>query len=194
VEKMVSYDGDRDLLKRVARGEKSAIEDLYKAYVDGIYRSVFNQVGRNEQTAQDIVQDTFIAAMKSAGSFGGRSTAYTWLYAIAHRKVADYYRKKKLNDKHFMEYREEPEKALELLKDPVDLENNSIAKTYVQEVMRKMPLHYRQALLLKYIDGLSMAEISFIMGKSIKSIEGILSRAREELRLRLGEFETMEKT
>jgi len=181
-------DADLALIRRVASGESKAIADFYSSHIDAIYRSVFNQVGRDQQATQDIVQDTFIAAIKSAKNFEGKSSVFTWLYGIAHRKVADYFRKKKLDGKYASHYQDAPQDIFEVLEDPVNLEENAIIKTYLQDILRQMPLHYRQILLLKYIDGMSVAEIASIMNKSNKSVEGILSRAREELKKSLGKI------
>ncbi|MBN1368602.1 MAG: RNA polymerase sigma factor [Dehalococcoidaceae bacterium] len=190
---MDSNDGNPGLIDRVAKGDSEAIAELYTSYVDSIYRSVFNQVDGNQQVAQDIVQDIFVVAIESAKSYQGRSAVYTWLYSIAHKKVADYYRKKKLDRKYFGQYQRDSEQILETLIDPVDLESASLVKTYLQQLLQRMPLHYRQVLLLKYIDKMPVVEIAVIMGKSVKSIEGILSRAREELKMSLSEMEDARK-
>jgi len=190
---MGSNNGDPGLIDRVAEGDSEAIAELYASYVSSIYRSVFNQVDRNQQAAQDIVQDTFVVAIESAKSYQGRSTVYTWLYSIAHKKVADYYRKKKLDNKYFGQYQHNPEKLVETLVDPVDMESSSLAKTYLQEMLQRMPLHYRQVLLLKYVDKMPVVEIAVIMRKSVKSVEGVLARAREELKVYLSEMEDVRK-
>ena len=61
---------------------------------DILYRYALGRV-RNAQTAEDLVQDTFLAAMKGADSFGGRSTERTWLVGILKHKIIDHFRKHK---------------------------------------------------------------------------------------------------
>ena len=176
---------DAELISRLGRGEPEAAVALYDAYFDRIYALVFNQVARNREVAQDIVQETFLAALKSAGKFKGRSRAYTWLYSIATKKVADFYRRQKRAAKHQVE---SANGTLELdqLSDSKqsapgavesDEENHA-----VQQALSGLPLHYRQVLVLKYAEEVPVLEISQIMGRSPKSIEGLLTRAREELR------------
>ena len=179
---------DAELISRLGRGEPEAAVALYDAYFDRIYALVFNQVARNREVAQDIVQETFLAALKSAGKFNGRSRAYTWLYSIATKKVADFYRRQKRVSKH----------QVELANGDLDLERLSDSKQSapeavesdeeshaVQQALSGLPLHYRQVLVLKYTEEIPVLEISQIMGRSPKSIEGLLTRAREELRARL---------
>ncbi len=178
-----------NLMKGVAAGECGAITELYNAYFDSIYRSVFNQVDRNQQAAQDIVQDTFIAAIESAKNYKARSTIKTWIYSISHKKVAEYYRKKQSRDNNIVENWQDSEEMLNANCGSCTLEEGIVSKAYIQEILDKMPLHYRQALLLKYIDKMSVVEISIVMKRSIKSVEGILSRARADLRNCIKEME-----
>jgi len=179
---------DAELISRLGRGEPEAAVALYDAYFDRIYALVFNQVARNREAAQDIVQETFLAALKSAGKFDGRSRAYTWLYSIATKKVADFYRRQKRVAKHQVE---SVNGTLELdqLSDskqsaPGAVESDEESHA-VQQALSGLTLRYRQVLILKYVEEMPVLEISRIMGRSPKSIEGLLTRARKELRVRL---------
>ena len=179
---------DAELTKKLKCGEPAAVVELYNTYFDRIYSLVFNQVGRDQDVAQDIVQETFLAALKSAGKFRGRSKIYTWLYSIASKKVADFYRRQKREAK----YQTEPtNNAVELA--PTSDSESLILSTLefevthraVQETLSSLPWHYRQVLLLKYVEEMPVSEISQIVGRSPKSIEGLLTRARRELRAKL---------
>jgi len=176
---------DAELISRLGRGEPEAAVALYDAYFDRIYALVFNQVARNREAAQDIVQETFLAALKSAGKFNGRSRAYTWLYSIATKKVADFYRRQKRVAKHQVKT---ANGTLELdqLSDSKQSASGTVESDEeshaVQQALAGLPLHYRQVLVLKYTEEIPVLEISQIMGRSPKSIEGLLTRAREELR------------
>jgi len=86
---------DAELVSKLRREGSAAVVELYNAYFSRIYSLIFNQVDGDQAVAQDLVQETFLAALKSAGKFRGRSKAYTWLYSIANKKVADFYRHQK---------------------------------------------------------------------------------------------------
>jgi len=180
---------DIELISRLGRGDSEAAVALYDAYFYRIYALVFNQVARNREAAQDIVQETFLAALKSAGRFNGRSMVYTWLYSIATKKVADFYRRQKRVSKH----------QVESANGNLDLERFSDSKQSapgalefgdecheecdaVRQALSGLPLHYRQVIILKYVEEMSVLEISQIMERSPKSVEGLLTRARKELR------------
>jgi RNA polymerase sigma factor (sigma-70 family) len=54
-----------------------------------------------------------------------------------------------------------------------------------RQALFSLPVHYRQVLMFKYVEEMPVLEISQIMGRSPKSIEGLLTRARKELRAKL---------
>jgi RNA polymerase sigma-70 factor (ECF subfamily) len=177
---------DSKLIEKLKSGDSEAVVELYTTYADRIYSLVFNQVDRNRDAAQDIVQETFLAASKSASKFHGRSKVYTWLYSIAHRKVADFYRRKKREARYQTESSDghiDPGSGGEpLVTEIMEAEEKNRS---IQETLSSLPLHYKEVLILKYVEEMPVAEISQVMGRSPKSVEGLLTRARRELRDRL---------
>jgi RNA polymerase sigma-70 factor (ECF subfamily) len=179
------YNEDTELIGRVSQGDQDAVLALYDAYFSRIYSLIFNQVSRNREATDDIVQETFMAALKSAGKFNGRSKVYTWLYSIANRKVADFYRKQKRIDRHQFEPADS-NFELDRMSDSKQAQQGEMDQgddfLAVQQAIDELPLHYRQVLLLKYAEDMPIVEISQVMGRSQKSIEGLLTRARKELK------------
>jgi RNA polymerase sigma-70 factor (ECF subfamily) len=177
---------DSKLVEKLKSGDSEAVVELYTTYADRIYSLVFNQVDRNRDAAQDIVQETFLAASKSASKFHGRSKVYTWLYSIAHRKVADFYRRKKREARYQTESSDghiDPGSGGEpLVTEIMEAEEKN---RFIQGTLSSLPLHYKEVLILKYVEEMPVAEISQVMGRSPKSVEGLLTRARRELRDRL---------
>jgi RNA polymerase sigma-70 factor (ECF subfamily) len=171
-------------IKDLRRRDPSAVTELYNTYADRIYSLVFHQVDRNHEVAQDIVQETFVAALKSAAKFRNQSKVYTWLCSIANNKVSDFYRRQKRQAKYQTSKALEPDQISigALSPEPVEsTERQEMAK----QVLFSLPLHYRQVLILKYVEEMSVLKIGKIMGRSPKSIEGLLTRARKELRAKL---------
>jgi len=173
---------DIELMKQVSLGNHEAVTKLYNSYIDKVYSIVYNQVDRNHNTTQEIVQDIFLAAIKSAKTFRNRSKVYTWLYSIAHKKIADYYRRKKRNDKlqiiTGMDVETVEDKGI-LSTEPAEyLENQEV----IRQAMDHLPVHYKQVLILKYIEDMSVDEIGEVLRRTPKSVEGILSRARKEFK------------
>jgi len=180
---------DADMLKRLHDGDRTAMAELYDRYFDRVYSLVFNQVDRNRDVAEDIVQETFLAALKSAKSFKGRSSAYTWLCSIAYHKVADHYRRQSRERKRMVsgidvdtvDVSDNPGRQPQ----PDSLIESAETRQVVNEALAKLPWDYRQVLILKYVEELSVQEISQIMDRSPKSIEGLLTRSRKALQTQL---------
>jgi len=172
---------DKELVEKLKRHETTAAVELYNAYFDRIYWLVFSQVDGDRDAAQDIAQETFLAAFKSADRFRGQSKVYTWLYSIANRKVADFYRRRKREGKH----RADPlESQVYEAETDGTAESEETSKS-IQQALSCLPLHYKQVLLLKYVEEMPVAEICQVMDRSSKSVEGLLTRARRELRSEL---------
>lgn len=177
--------GDIELLKRIGNGDNDAVTELYNAHVDSLYSLVFNQVDRDRETAQEILQETFVAAVKAAGKFRGKSKAYTWLCSIANRKVADYYRRKKRETKHRVQYSVNADEIQDTNEDVIAILETEESNKDIRKTLFSLPIHYRQVLLLKYVEWLPVTEICEIMERSPKSVEGLLTRARKEFQAKL---------
>ena len=176
---------DNAIIEKLKRGEPVAVTEPYTTYFYHVFAMVYNRVDRDRDAAQDIVQETFLAASKSLGKFNGRSKLYTWLYSIAYKKLVDYYRRRKREAKRQNEVRENyAVEAAQASGDGSTVESEEEARV-VRETMSDLPMHYREVLLLKYVEEMSVVEIGQIMGRSSKSVEGLLSRARKELRDKL---------
>lgn len=180
---------EAELVARLRQGDRDALEQLYLRHVDRLYSLVFHQVGRNKSVAEDIVQETFLAALKSAVKFRGHSTFYTWLCSIAYHKTTDFYRQQGQRDKH-----DQPPSSLTAVdieqiaeSEPTILSKieSHEAKQVVEQALSRLPLDYRQVLIFKYVEQMSVSEVSLIMRRSPKSVEGLLARARRTLRATL---------
>jgi RNA polymerase sigma-70 factor (ECF subfamily) len=173
------------LLARIRANEDGAIRELFYTYFDRLYSLVFHQIGKDQSAAEDIVQETFLSALKSIKKFKGDSHVYTWLVGIAHHKIGDHYRKLKRERRNTSIPSEDESKHLELVDtgaSAADLVESAEIRLVVEEALMRLPVDYRQVLLLKYIEEMSVSEISKIMGRSPKSVEGLLTRARRALR------------
>jgi len=180
---------EAQLVVRLRRGDKKAVEELFSAYFDRLYSLVFYEVGRDRSAAEDVTQETFLSALKSVKSYRKQSHPYTWLVGIAHHKIADYYRRRKKASRRGEEPLTSETMDVEQIRDSrtaiVDIIESAEMRAVVEQALSNLPLDYRQVLLLKYVEEMSVLEISQIMGRSPKSVEGLLSRARKALRANL---------
>lgn len=81
-------DSDSDLLGAVARGDKSALQELFQRHNAGLTAFLATRL-RNPVEAADVLQETFLAVWRQADRYQGRASAKTWIYSIARNKAVD---------------------------------------------------------------------------------------------------------
>jgi RNA polymerase sigma-70 factor (ECF subfamily) len=160
----------------------SLITSLYDLFGKKVLRLILKRNGGDLEVAEQVVQDTYIAAFKSFHTFHHKSSYFTWVCKIALNKLADYYR-------HQVNYRSKivvPSiNQLNLLIDPAltPLEKLSLDELClsVNKCLDLLPPTYRQLLHLKYYRELSGREICLLLKISPRQLEGRMHRARHAL-------------
>jgi RNA polymerase sigma factor (sigma-70 family) len=102
-------DDEVRLVARLAGGDRAAIDRLYARYGRGLFAYVSDLVG-DAETAEEVVQDTFVAAWRGAARFERRSSVSSWLFGIARRQARDRMRSRRPDPA--------PEEELQLLATP----------------------------------------------------------------------------
>jgi RNA polymerase sigma-70 factor (ECF subfamily) len=163
-------------------------------YGDFLYRFALSRV-KDPAIAEDLVQETFLAALRARESFKGRSTGRTWLIAILKHKIVDYIRKK---------IREPSIDKIEKLTDMTDADFNAEGKwqlrphkwtinpgkIYEQKeffdvlyhCLAELPERLAEAFMLREMDGLSTAEVCKALDITATNSWVMLYRARMSLR------------
>lgn len=163
---------DLILLSRLQRGDNAAWVQVVREYSPRLLVYLRQNV-RLAEDAEDLLSETLAAAVRSIVNFDGRATLSTYLYAIANRKVADYWR------------RSRPTTSLDLEDEPLEIRSNDPdpeERMMFEEAMASLSEAARQVLLLRYHVGLSVEEIAESIDRSYKGTESLLSRARAQLR------------
>lgn len=166
---------DVDLLRQARAGDSGAFHELMERHAAALLRLAGNLVP-NHQDAEDVLQETFIAAFRSMKGFQERSSVKTWLYAIAYRQAALLRRKKRM--------------PMQMLSDETPLPAPSVAqhvstvdaKMDLDRALAHLPEDHRAILILREIDGLSYEEISGILQLPRGTVESRLHRARQSLK------------
>jgi len=180
------------LVEKLRSGDSAAMEEFYNIYRSRLYTLVLEQVDRDHAIAEDLVQETFLAALGSLDKFRGDSQLYTWLRSIALHKINDFYRRKVREPKP----QESPPdfdamKQLEQIGGdepaPLTVMESEEIRQSVHQALEDLPQDYQEVLVLKYLEEMPVMEISQVMGRSPKSVEGLLSRARKAMRDNLAE-------
>ena len=165
-------------LGRVVAGDRDAVRRLLDDSGPVVFGYVLARVGGARSVADDIVQDTFLEAIRSAHTFRGESLLTTWLCAIARRRVA----------RHFEAERRALGVDDETILDVADAAPGLESVDQRDEVVRalgRLPVLHRQVLVRKYLDDCPVADIAAELGRSPVQVQSLLQRARQGLRREL---------
>lgn len=182
IEPVAESASERALLLRAAAGDPDSARELLDLTTPAVYGFVFARVGGRQDVAEDIVQTTFLEAMRSAGGYRGDSALVTWLCVIARRQVAQYFEseRRRLRLQGRLRLVASDEEAQDEAAQDVHADRDAM----IAALGRLIPLH-RQVLVLKYLDDLSVDEIAREMNRSKVQIQSLLQRARAGLRREL---------
>ncbi len=165
---------DELLLSQLKTGNSKAVRQWFAQYHDHLFQFVTQKVSQ-EKDVEELVQDTFLSCLKHLPLFRGESSIWTWMVRIAQHEIADYYRKRYA--KKFIHAL--PLSELLPLGDVSDAHEIS---QKVRHVLAKMTKEDREILLMKYVDKKKVKQIAHELGRTVKSVESILFRARIEFR------------
>lgn len=166
------------LIERAQQGESEAFGLIYDRYVDTVFRFVYFRVG-NRQLAEDLTSDTFLRALKRIGSFTwqGRDLG-AWLVTIARNLVADHFKSGR--------YRLEVTTGDVLDADREDRGPEGSPESAVVEHITNMALlgavkqlnpEQQECIVLRFLQGFSVAETAQTMGKNEGAIKALQYRA-----------------
>jgi len=184
---------DHELVKSFQSGNRIAFDELVLRHKDRVFNLCYRFMG-DHQEAEDCAQDVFLKVYRSLKRFRFESSFYTWLYRITvntckNRLKSSGYRgikKSSLlanpeNDKDY-----QPMERGDEGKNPIaELEKMERIRL-VQNAIDSLPVGQKDVVILRDIEGLSYEEIINITGYRLGTLKSKLSRARHELRERLG--------
>jgi len=179
--KMSSDATDEQLVTRAQSGDKEAFLTLYNRYLNKVFNRVKSRVPAVD--AEDVTQEIFIAIVRSLGNFKHQSRFNTWVYTIANRQIADYYRRQSRGG------REQAPLSLEQVtfNEPSYEHDTLDEQSAVKRALGAVPEHYREVVLLRFAEGLTFAEIADEMGKSLEAVKSLYRRAIQAIRDEIGE-------
>jgi len=177
-------DPDRALVDQARQGDLDAFSELVRRYqhrLVGYLRLIVN----HREDAEDVAQEAFLRAYRALGRFRGQSSFKTWLYQIATNAARTSLAKRPndpararrgdRNDRH-------DEAESKIVADPSDFEAGLLARDRVGHALAELPLEWREAVVLRDIEGLDYREIAELMNIPIGTVESRIFRGRQRLR------------
>jgi RNA polymerase sigma-70 factor (ECF subfamily) len=159
-------------------GEPAAWDTLFKRYQLPLYVYVFELV-HDEQTSLDIVQETFIAAVRHIGGLRDDEKFGSWLFGIAHQKCIQRWRKQS-RDEVLLE--EISGTRVEFENSPDDLLIRQEQEAEFMRLLNQLPLPQRSVVLLHFVEDFSMEEIATITSAQLGTVKSRLHYAKKALR------------
>jgi RNA polymerase sigma-70 factor (ECF subfamily) len=159
-------------------GEPAAWDALFHRYQLPLYVYVFELVN-NEQASLDLVQDTFIAAVRHIGSLRDDTKFGSWLFGIAHQKCIQRWRKQNREE---MLWDQIAEAADDFDEGPDDLLIRREQEAGFMKLLNQLPLPQRAVLLLHIVENFSLEEIARITNAPLGTVKSRLFHARRALR------------
>lgn len=169
--------GDRALRTRLIAGEDSAYRECYQLHAQKLLR-LLTGILRNKARAEEVLQETFIAAFRSIARFRGEVSIATWLARIATNRACNTIRDESRVKRTAPSAEEEPIAGFE-----PQVEGRDLARK-VMVILDQMEPSKKLALLLQ-AQGYTVAEIAEISSEPRGTILARLSRSRAELSLRM---------
>ncbi len=172
---------DAERLLAAAAGRSDAVQWLLDEVAPIVHGFLWARVGGDRQVAEDLLQETVVAALGSAANYRGEAAASTWMCGIARHLLARHWE---------MERRAEVTTSrLRVVADQQDSrdEIEELARREdVAAALGRLPALQRQVLTLKYLDGLPVQEIAAQVGRTRVQVQSLLQRGRDGLRRELG--------
>jgi len=162
-------------LARPLLNEAVAFRAFYDDALPRVYSYFFHRFGGVAAVAEELTQETFFAAVAEIRKGREIIDPLHWVLGIARHKLMDHYRRL-----------ERQERAVEVSREAVDAEASTWEAVERRELtlraLAAVPAMQRAALVLRYLDDLSVAEVARALGRSVHATESLLTRGRESFR------------
>jgi RNA polymerase sigma-70 factor (ECF subfamily) len=187
---MASEPTDKELVKRVQKGDKGAFDLLVLKYEHKIVNLVMRYV-RDPEQALDISQEAFIKAYRALPRFRGDSAFYTWLYRIAVNTAKNYLAAQRRRPMDVELDLQDPEQyGLHAKLKETDTPESVTISNELQETLERaiaaLPDDLRTAIILRELDGMSYEEIAQTMECPVGTVRSRIFRARDAIGKKIG--------
>ncbi|MFQ6036446.1 MAG: RNA polymerase sigma factor [Sedimentisphaerales bacterium] len=161
---------------------RSGDERAFAEFIDKYKQTVFlccRSLGLRQDEAEDVASETFLAAYQQLRRYSGQAQLSTWLWAIAYRQAVTYLRK---NRRKWQLLAEPSEQVTDSKQGPMSAAQSSEEADIVWTVVERLPKLWAMAIILRYRQEKSIADIAKIMRVRENTAKTYLFRGRERLK------------
>lgn len=186
-----AMENEQRLIKRVIAGDRQAFLTLIERYQRLVQHVVYRMVS-DERDREELCQDVFMKVYRNLDGFRGDAKLSTWIATIARNTCLNHLEKKDLllyEDEASPSSEEDDRSALARLpgetRGPAEHTAREEVHAFIHDEIKKLPEHYRTALTLYHLEGMSVQEVSEVMDNPTGTVKSHLYRARKKLKDRL---------
>ncbi len=179
----LSSNPDLDLATRHRYGDPEAFEEVYKRFAQMVFNLTYRMSGTVEE-AEDLAQEVFLRIHRHLGRFNGRSALKTWIYRVTLNHCRSKLGRKRYPTQPLAEENDgEGARLIEEGRSPEDLAMARDAGRQVNLALRELKPVFREAVVLRDLQGLSYDEIAEILKVRIGTVRSRIARGRDRLRI-----------
>jgi len=178
-----SSPGDRKAELARVFSDASAFGGWYDDALGKVYGYLLVRCGGDATLAEELTQQTFLQAVRHRETYDGRSDTATWLCAIARNRLTDHHRQLAREERRHLRLVVREIAVGEAAAEPLPF----IEREAVIAALHELPALQRAALVLCYLDGMSVREASRVLGKSEGATASLLNRGKARFRVVYGE-------
>jgi RNA polymerase sigma-70 factor (ECF subfamily) len=172
---------DYTLFDNWMKGDTAGFSALYERYKNRVFGFLVRMTGDRE-IAEDLLQDTFLAAMRNAQQFDRDRNFLSWIFGIAHKRTIDYFRHVKVENEHLLD----TDRSLGKGPDLPDLGlSNKRLNAVINEAVKTLEPMQREVFLLRELGDVPFKDIAQIMNCPINTALGRMRLALKNIRKEL---------
>lgn len=170
---VIEITSDELLIRSIAKGDRRALEHLYKRHSVRLYRFILRLTG-NTALSEDIVSDVFIEVWRNADKFEEKSQVSTWLLAIGRYRALTALR----NHRETQWDEERAANIADEADDPEIVAHQTSLGAVIQKCLKQLPAYQREIIDLVYYHGKSVLEVAQIAGIPEGTVKSRIFHAR----------------
>jgi RNA polymerase sigma-70 factor (ECF subfamily) len=148
---------------------------VYELTLPHVFGYLVARCAGDRALAEDLCSETYLAAVDRVHRLGPDALTLPWLKVVAHNKWVDHWRRRIRVDRRAQELR------LLTVADPDDTEDRAVTSEMLRRALGTLSPEHRFVLVLRYLDGLPVAEVAATLERSVAATESLLARARHAL-------------
>lgn len=183
------HQDDLSLVRALRNGDSRRFDAFFDEVFPRLYRFVLQKVGGDIEAARDLCQQTLVRAMEHLDGYRGDAALFSWLCQIARNAISDHWERTSRERRRVVAYEANDDVRVEVdslfaprATQPDQRGSDAQLADLVLTALESLPAHYSRVLEWKYVDGLSVQDMSTRLGHPFPATQSLLWRARENFR------------